>query len=320
LTLFYSDLDILVCNFLLENLEISAFTDQQIADALNLTQKQVRATLESRLIKDHLVEAEFPSSNSNASSAWYRISPNIVIVSEFRLSRVISSLEQRYAELKETSMFVCPKCQRCYDLLRVISVSHFHCEVCLDEELIQEDGKSMKSDLEIKLKKFHVEIRSLRDLLDSVRNMYIPRPIIVKKSVVKEQEKILSSSSNTNNTNILSALPPVSSSSELTTASIAQEVKIISERLKEDFSKSKNTSIDYFLIKPEPVTPIKREIVMEWMETEMVSVAGGIVSFKEIRENEDRYIDRMTDEEYTKYDSLVQKWSNETTTKKVKIY
>jgi hypothetical protein len=100
---FYDDGEIMVANFLLEG-DI-AYTDQQIAESIGLPQRQVRSILEARLCKDFITEAEIPSAGQmggqaggvqgmgfGGGSAWYRISPDVLNVTWYRLTQIEKSI------------------------------------------------------------------------------------------------------------------------------------------------------------------------------------------------------------------------------------
>lgn len=199
---FYDDGEILVANFLLES-DI-AYTDQQIAEALSLPQRQVRAILEARLCKDFITEAEVPNMGSQGAgaqailyaggaSAWYRISPNILSATWYRLTQTERKMLDRLKSVQETESYVCLRCGgREFDSLRAVSLFSqadglFHCDIC--EDILQmRQNKQLREKIESLLVQFRNQFEHMKERLESMNKMFVPRPIVIKKTV---HEKLL---------------------------------------------------------------------------------------------------------------------------------
>jgi transcription initiation factor IIE alpha subunit len=192
----------MVTNFLLES-DI-AHTDQQIAESLGLAQRQVRAILEARLCKDFITEAETPNSgvqNGGAQgnpyigggSAWYRICPDVLSAAWYRLTQTERALLERLKSVQEIESYVCSRCGgREFDSLRAVSLYSqtdglFHCDICEDVLQIREN-KIVREKTEALLSAFHCLFEPVKEKLESMSRMFVPRPIVIKKTV---HEKLL---------------------------------------------------------------------------------------------------------------------------------
>ena len=194
---FYDDSEIMVCNFLLES--NIAHTDQQIGECLGLPQRQVRAVLEARLCKDLITEAEVPNAgvqNGGAQAnpyvgggaAWYRINPNVLSATWYRLTQTERAIKERLNSVQETESYICARCGgREFDSLRAVALYSesdglFHCDIC-EDVLILRENKQIREDMEALLSAFYQKFEGLKERLESMSKMFIPRPIVIKKTV-----------------------------------------------------------------------------------------------------------------------------------------
>jgi transcription initiation factor IIE alpha subunit len=359
---FYDDGEIMVVNFLLES--DVAHTDQQIGEALGLPQRQVRAILEARLCKEFITEAEVPNQGIQSSgsqgnpyiggaSAWYRICPDILSATWYRLSQTERAISEKLKSVQETESYVCEKCGgREFDALRAVSLFSqadglFHCDIC-DDVLQMRENKQIRERLEGLLTAFYGKFEVLKERLESMARMFVPRPIVIKKTV---HEKLLDQAKKESQTNGVqgqltdratftqfsaamnnlvtcdstgsrpstaaapewireaqapdSRLPYVTS--DMTELTIAKKPKVetkieAKQAISESLAQAPFTDIKTVI---ESVT--KKEEVKEenFLEDVNVFVQGRLYKLSEIQENES-LIDRMTDEEYTSYDSIIQ--------------
>lgn len=363
---FYEDGEIMVCNFLLES-EV-AHTDQQIAESLGIPQRQVRSILESRLCKDFMTEAETPNAgiqNNGAQgnpyigggSAWYRICPDALSSTWYRLTQTERLILERLKSVQETESYVCSRCGgREFDSLRAVSLYSqsdglFHCDIC--EDILQiRQNKQVREETEALLSKFYSKFESFKEKLESMSRMFVPRAIVIKKTV---HEKLLEqaraeaqrggigsdrrkdfshftaamnsivSADNTagDRTTTPAAAPEWIKNAKFEGINNLREVGDLKrESIKEDVFGVKKTKIDVkeavFCDIATDVPDIKTVIesahaLSKKEETEekpyldeTVSVGGVIYSIEHVRKN-DSLIDRMTDQEYEVYDSLVQR-------------
>jgi transcription initiation factor IIE alpha subunit len=199
---FYDDGEIIVANFLLEG--DVAYTDQQIAESLGIPQRQVRSILEARLCKDFIAEAEIPSAGQmggqtggaqgmsyGGGSAWYRICPDVLNVAWFRLSLTEKALLEKLKSVQESESYICHRCGgREFDSLRAVSLFNqsdgmFHCDIC-DDILTVRENKMIREEVEKLLHKFNSKFEPFKARLESLRRMYIPRHIVIKKTVYEK--------------------------------------------------------------------------------------------------------------------------------------
>ena len=199
---FYDDNEILVANFLVEG--DVAYTDQQIAETLGIPQRQVRSILEARLCKDFITEAEIPSAGQlggqtggaqgmsyGGGSAWYRICPDILNVAWFRLSQTEKSILDKLKSVQESESYICHRCGgREFDSLRAVSLFNqadgmFHCDIC-DDILTVRENKGIREEVEKLLHTFNAKYEPFKGRLESLRRMYIPRHIVIKKTVYEK--------------------------------------------------------------------------------------------------------------------------------------
>ena len=364
---FYEDSEIMVVNFLLES-DI-AHTDQQIAESLGIPQRQVRAILEARLCKDFITEAEIPNSGlqgqgsqSNpyvgGASAWYRMCPDVLSATWYRLSQTERAIHDNLKSVQETESYVCERCGgREFDALRAVSLYSqtdglFHCDIC-DDILQMRENKQVRERIEGLLVEFYTRFELLKERLESMSKMVVPRPIVIKKTV---HEKLLEqarkdaeaqqagrsgpsgatfSQFNAAISNLVTSGPmpssrPVTASApewirraqSVGDASIRDlegvglesgapatnglesifNVKRVKTELKTEVVDRYMPDVRFVI---ESAQIGKKEEIKEEREDALVSVGGIQYRLSEVRENEG-LIDRMTDQEYSQYDSLVQ--------------
>ncbi|KAF4668633.1 hypothetical protein FOZ61_006099 [Perkinsus olseni] len=192
--MFYGDVENMVVMFLLHNHNV-AYPDQQIAEGLNLAVKQVRGALDASLCRDHVVEMENPQGESSrhakpgSSMNWYRLSPNVICSSIYRLQQVRRQLQEQLARWQMAEEFNCDKCNRVFDTLRAISLvgadGLFHCDIC-DRELTATNNKDKKAEVESKILRATQQLSGLERRLELCRGMYVPRPMVVKKTMLEK--------------------------------------------------------------------------------------------------------------------------------------
>ena len=339
LALFYGDTESLIVSFLLEHVDRAAFTDQQIAETLKLPQRQVKSTLETRLIKDFVIEAEYPTgqtinATAGSSGGWFRINPNILIATVFRLTKCEKTLLNKLVETKQSENYTCKRCGRVYDLLRTVSVCHFFCEVCDNSELEPEDNRSLKLKYEGLLSQMNSTLRPLREVLHRCDGMYVPRPIVVRRSLQKEAEELGKREEEHKGDsvrNFLSADHSWTPQAAQTQKKQERQVAQAPEWLKTDQSVSVSAAIDLNqvpqraenledikltaarLLKashsaPDLSTLLLKQNVAKKEEVDedvTVLVQGQSYSLRDVR-SDDNLLERMTDEEYQVYDGLLQ--------------
>ena len=355
---FYDDPEVLVANFLLES-EI-AFTDQQIAEVLSLPQRQVRAILEARLCKDFITEAEVPNVGSQApgsqtlpyaggSSAWYRINPNILSATWYRLTQTERGMMDKLKSVQESESYICQRCGgREFDSLRAVSLFSstdglFHCDIC-DDVLHMRQNKQLRERTESLLSQFRTQFESIKERLESMNKMFVPRPIVIKKTV---HEKLLEQSkaaeagmggdqSRLGFSNLSSA---VNSSIAMSSLADRREPAAAPEWIREaqqvvtggSHSMSSDLNVpgvgrvetkriridnvnvgivssqqDVKTIIESAANLTKKEEIKEIkVDSIRVTVAGMEHDLEEVKGNES-LIERMTDEEYMSYDTLLQ--------------
>jgi transcription initiation factor IIE alpha subunit len=352
---FYDDGEIMVANFLLES-DI-AHTDQQIAEALGLPQRQVRAILEARLCKDFVTEVEIPNvgpqtggaqnvAYMGASSAWYRISPNVLSATWYRLTQTERKMMDRLKSVQENESYVCMRCGgREFDSLRAVSLYSsadglFHCDIC--EDILQmRQNKQIREQTENLLSQFRDHFEPVKERLESMSKMCIPRPIVIKKTV---HEKLLEQSRSTNggtgnaplraDFNQLNAALTASISTHVVreretagpewireaqnfgeSETIVRSTSVNTSQVIPGLPAVKRPKLEEVVIKTNVETDIKSLIKSATnvgkkeeeskIEVVRVMVGGREYEVEEIRGNE-ALIDQMTDEEYTQYDALIQ--------------
>ncbi|EEQ97441.1 transcription factor TFIIE, putative [Perkinsus marinus ATCC 50983] len=194
--MFYGDVENMVVMFLLHNHNV-AYPDQQIAEGLNLAVKQVRGALDASLCRDHIVEMENPQvrgessrhAKPGSSMNWYRLSPNVICASIYRLQQVRRQLQEQLARWQMAEEFNCDKCNRVFDTLRAISLvgadGLFHCDIC-DRELTATNNKDKKAEVESRILRATQQLSGLERRLELCRGMYIPRPMVVKKTMLEK--------------------------------------------------------------------------------------------------------------------------------------
>ncbi len=374
---FYDDGEILVGNFLLEG--DVAFTDQQIAESLGLSQRQVRSILEARLCKDFITEAENPTAGqvggpstnrgmqqtgfTGTTSAWYRMCPDVLQATWYRLTQTEKAIVERLKATQENESYVCYRCgNREFDSLRAVSLYNsadglFHCDIC-DDILHVRENKTVREQLEKVLQKFTCKFEPLKERLESMRRMYVPRHIVLKRTVY---EKMLAEASGNQNgeeqgqgyanqgsgfkrdfsqfASALSNLTSDTRSQPSTTAApswireaqTGAQVVVMDNAFEEvkqrDFKQTKIEKME--IIKTEKslqssdiksiiqtsalLGPKKEEVPattslgIAGSDEPFIVVNGLSYSLSEVRSNE-TLIDQMTDEEYTKFDELIQKF------------
>ncbi len=356
---FYDDPEILVANFLLES--DVAFTDQQIAEALSLPQRQVRSILEARLCKDYITEAEIPNVGSQTpgtqtlpymggSSAWYRINPNVLSATWYRLTQTERKIVDRLKSVQETESYVCQRCGgREFDSLRAVSLFSstdglFHCDIC-DDVLHMRQNKQLRERTEDLLHAFRTQFESIKERLESMSKMFVPRPIVIKKTVhekLLEQARSEAATGSSDHgragfANLSAAVNSTISSSSLTTriapsaapewireaqqvVTGKSEVTMVEEDISSSFEKAdvKRLKVEDLsfgrvsghqdvktIIESATTITKKEEIIESKAEIVRVKVAGVEYDIEEVRENE-ALIEMMTDEEYMSYDTLLQ--------------
>ena len=192
----------MVANFLLEG--DVAYTDQQIAESLGIPQRQARAILEARLCKDFVTEAEIPSAGQlggqmggaqgmsyGGGSAWYRICPDVLNVAWYRLTLTEKAILEKLKSVQESESYICHRCGgREFDSLRAVSLFNqsdgmFHCDIC-DDILTVRENKAIRDEVEKQLHAFQTKFESFKGRLESLRRMYIPRHIVIKKTVYEK--------------------------------------------------------------------------------------------------------------------------------------
>ena len=356
---FYDDSEIMVANFLLES-DI-AHTDQQIAESLGLPQRQVRSALEARQCKEFIAEAEIPNvgaqtggSQSNpymgGGSAWYRICPDILSATWYRLTQTEKAIQEKLKSVQETESYLCYRCGgREFDSLRAVSLYSqtdglFHCDICEDILQIREN-KQIRQQMEGVLTQFYTEFEPIKERLEAMSRMFVPRPIVIKKTVHEkliEQAKKDEAAQGTGvrrdfshlnaavsnlvtsgaaDRAVTSAAPEwirQAQTSHSTTGESNQYTSRVEDAKLEDVFSVKRVKLeeDVAFDVQVPVADVKSVIEsahllskkeeVEETETVMVSVGGVEMSLDEVRTN-DSLIERMTDEEYTAYDALMQK-------------
>ena len=322
----YSDMEILVANFLLEHIDRSAFTEAQLAEQLYITSRQVKAVLEGRLIKDCIVEVEHPAGGQ--SGAWYRINPNVLIATSWRMAHLEKSLVERLHEAKQSENFTCSQCGREYDLLRAVSVGGFFCEVCPDVELQPQDNRAIRLKLEAQIKRMHMELASLRDSLRRCERMYVPRPVVVKRSLQREVEEMekkqqefsqakaeafthSSSGPHQSNRPIQESAAPhwipgrkgvvdleVETEEKRFSVTAAQVTATAQKLLISPTGSSVKVDLTKLLLEKTP------KIESDPSEGLFVTVAGKEHALRELLDN-DTLVDKMTDQEYDQYDQIL---------------
>lgn len=354
---FYDDGEILVTNFLLES-EI-AHTDQQIAESLGLPQRQVRSILEARLCKDFVTEAEIPNvgpQNGGAqnipyiggSSAWYRINPNVLSVTWYRLTQTERRIAERLKTVQETESYICMRCGgREFDSLRAVSLYSsadglFHCDICEDVLQIRQN-KQIRESTESLLFEFRQQFEPIKERLEGMSKMFVPRPIVIKKTV---HEKLIEQAKESTTDHmsphglqraefsqlnaVLSASMAGSSSVERTTVAPTwiREAQLLGDDTSVSIYPVVSTQAGRVAEQCEPKRPKLEEVVVKTgiqadiktlietasigkkeeetkIETVLVTVRGMQYDVEQVRENES-LIDSMTDEEYMQFDSLMQ--------------
>ena len=336
---FYDDGEIMVANFLLEG--DCAYTDQQIAESLGLPQRQVRSILEARLCKDYITEAEIPSSGghipghqfSGGSSAWYRISPDIINATWYRLTQTEKAIHDKLKSVQESESYLCTRCVREFDALRAVSLYSgedglFHCDIC-EDVLQMRDNRSLREEVERTLSKFYEGFETLKEKLESLTKMYIPRHIVIKKTV---HEKLLlemvrkesnpeisgkrtfaqfqSAISNLSESTLREASSSAPSWIKEAQGGVKREEKVVV---------TSPLPLPSMVVKTEPILPStkdlhtilatsqtkKEETEVSNLDDVSITVAGTPYSLGDVREN-DSLIERMTDEEYSIFDKLMQ--------------
>lgn len=353
---FYDDSEIMVCNFLLES--NVAHTDQQIAECLGLPQRQVRAVLEARLCKDLITEAEVPNAgvqNGGAQgnpylgggAAWYRMNPNVLSATWYRLTQTERAMKDRLHAVQETESYICSRCGgREFDALRAVALYSqtdglFHCDIC-EDVLILRENKQIRDEMESLLSQFFRKFESLKERLEAMSKMYIPRPIVIKKTV---HEKLLEQGRKDEEArgesrrdfsefsaamNHLVTAGPLANRSVPAAAPewIRQAQSVGASVPTEAFDSSKMEGL-FEAKRPKVetkaevvVTPVEQMDIKTMIESAQnlhkkeekeeptradvrVTVAGVPYSLEEVRSNE-ALIERMTDQEYTSFDHLIQ--------------
>jgi transcription initiation factor IIE alpha subunit len=356
---FYEDQEIIVANYLLES-DI-AHTDQQISEALALPQRQVRSVLEGRLSRDLITEAEVPNSGAQSSgsqiipyagttSAWYRINPNILSATWYRLTQTERKVLERLKSVQETESYVCIRCGgREFDSLRAVSLFSdtdglFHCDIC--EDILQvRQNRQLRERMENLHVEFRTQFETIKERLESMNKMFVPRPIVIKRSVhekLLEQGRELTASLGTSQqerssfSHLSAALnASISFSSGENRVGISQAPEWIREAQqmgsqgetgsfpKSEFVKveelpgSKRLRVDNLgfellsdhkdvkSIISSALSAKKEEPVEPKSEMTLINIGGVQYDLEEVRSNE-ALIDRMTDAEYTIFDGLLQ--------------
>ena len=372
---FYDDNEIIVANFLLEG--DVAYTDQQIAESIGIPQRQVRSILEARLCKDFITEAEIPSAGQlggqtggaqgmsyGGGSAWYRICPDVLNVSWYRLSLTEKAILDKLKSVQESESYICHRCGgREFDSLRAVSLFNqadgmFHCDIC-DDILTIRENKAIREEVEKLLHSFNAKFEPFKGRLESFRRMYIPRHIVIKKTVyekmletAREQGIPMPGSSDSGQsrfagfkrdfTQFASALSNLTAQGMSATPGRASQASapewIRQAQTGAGTVESGSTRLDDVAEIISSARPVlkKEEIavkieakssISESVKSIIESAAGGISIAKkeepnvetdvtvfvggigyplsEVRDN-DTMIERMTDEEFTRYDQLIQ--------------
>ena len=99
----------------------------------------------------------------------------------------------RLKSVQETESYVCMRCGgREFDSLRAVSLFSeadglFHCDIC--EDILQmRQNKQLREKIESLLTLFRNQFESIKERLESMNKMFVPRPIVIKKTV---HEKLL---------------------------------------------------------------------------------------------------------------------------------
>jgi transcription initiation factor IIE alpha subunit len=370
---FYDDDEIMVANFLLEG-DI-AYTDQQISESIGVPQRQVRATLEARLCKDFITEAEIPSAGQvggqaggvqgmgfGGGSAWYRISPDVLNVTWYRLTQTEKAIVDKLKSLQESESYICHRCGgREFDSLRAVSLFSqqdglFHCDICEDILNVREN-KAMREEIEKIQNIFHTNFEPLKARLESLRKMYIPRHIVLKKTIyekmledAKKSGLLFGESGSSGHgerfmgfkrdftqfANVLSNLTTTSGVQQPFTASapswireaqgqgVNRETSIEASAVFSVATNSvkKDQESVVVLAKTESVVTTdvktiiessghfggtkKEEVTEKSNFDHPVSVGGQMYPISQVRNN-DSLIERMTDDEYVRFDELIQR-------------
>ena len=328
--MFYSDTEILVADAILESIDKAALTEQNLIDQTHLSQRQVKATLE-KLARDLITEVEYPAATG---SAWYRINPNCILAAKWRADKIEREIVARARQAKESELFKCETCGREYDLLRAISAGAgsegFFCETCPNSELKGEDNRVLRAKLESQAQRLHGVLAPLRSCMQRCDKMYIPRPVVVRRSVQKEveameakQEEIMALQLQRNRPALPKAeakgLDVVVEAPEWITSTDQRPLQPLDhvkpESVVSGFSAKplssfgiKNEPIAYSILLP-AAAPLERIIIAQSAKKEeqedfTVMVGGREYSFREVQAN-DALVDKMTDAEFERYDQLV---------------
>ena len=354
----------MVANFLLEG--DVAYTDQQIGESLSLPQRQVRAILEARLCKDFITETEIPSSGnmgsgpqniqySGSGSAWYRICPDIINATWYRLTQTEKAIHDKLKSVQESESYICQRCGgREFDALRAVSLYSqqdglFHCDIC-EDVLQMRQNRAIREEVEATLNLFYKQFDPIKERLEGLSKMYIPRHIVIKKTVhdkLLEQAK-KDAASNLGNSeslkrdfssfraavsNLTNSQSYERSTTQLASApdwirdaqygALEKRSSTVSDNMKqpdpvkrEPMAKlvklEDHTSLRFAVKSPDITSLIqsvgvskKEEIQTVGMDV-YVNICGAPYSIEEVRAN-DSLIERMTDEEYSRFDELMQK-------------
>ena len=265
--------------------------------------------------------------------------------------------------MQESESYICHRCGgREFDSLRAVSLFNqqdgmFHCDICEDILTVREN-KAMREEIEKIQNVFHTKFEPLKARLESMRKMYIPRHIVLKKTVyekmLEDAKKGASGSDLTSGSSdgrfsgfkrdftqfasVLTAVSGTGSGGARQPFTAAAPSWIRDAQVPSPPGISREMSIDTSTVftvgssiakKEEPVVVItakseidvktiiessnfgvaKKEERVESMKEEedfQVSVAGTLYPLGDVRNN-DSLIEQMTDEEYVKFDQLIQR-------------
>src|SRR5262249_13260625 len=131
--------------------------------------------------KQLLVEKYSEMERGAKSLQYWRIPQHLFIAVEFRLKALEDKLKARLREASKQTSFQCPN-QDCGIQVPILEAvagpkaledDHPLCRMC-GSKLTTADAEEAKREAESKLRRYHDQITSLRDLLRRVHDMAIP--------------------------------------------------------------------------------------------------------------------------------------------------
>jgi transcription initiation factor IIE alpha subunit len=163
--LFYRPAEIVLVDFLI-NAEM-AISLEDLSDNLGLDKQQIKSVLDTRLVRDFLVECEIVASTEAdkkvGTNEYYRISPFFLGVIYHRMKKVDVAINR--SDTSKSESFYCEKCAVEYDILDVLETM-FTCRSCAGS--LEQRNNADRQEENLRLKALYEEhVRPLIKLVDT---------------------------------------------------------------------------------------------------------------------------------------------------------